>query len=352
MSFENNYIFHNKLSFKNQTIMFVESKDFFIKNKKFNLKIPKFQRYKDENKVDKIYEKYSKYGDNYFQFSPPLLIVNYMNEFMLYDGQHRFECLSRIFYNDKKSINIPINIFKCDNEIQIQNIITSYNKSLNVPEFLLDMKKNTNLIYVSLRNWLCENHNDTITKSKKNTGSLINPDLFVDNLKKINFIEQYMSIYKLKNIDSDMLIKLIDKTNQKYIVYFYENEDYLKKEYGYLYRKIKNHFNKNRDFILGIKEINWIDHILNNYPIFIKENKYIKKNISKNQKNKIWLHTIGVGDYGKCRLCNLELYKNDYSSWHASHIIAEVNGGKNTIDNMTVLCKKCNLQTGSKNLII
>lgn len=336
-----------KLSHLNQTLILIESKDFCGKNKKLNIQIPKFQRIQNIEKVNEIYKHYQTHGEQYFQYSPPMLLIHFKDEYFLYDGQHRFECLKKIYQQDKKTILVPFNIFTCKNQIEIQDIITSYNKSLNVPEFLLDMNNNINMIYVNIRDWLKKEFPNSISKSRGNTGNKINPDIFVEKLKKIDFIKKYITKHNKNDFNSEFFINLINNLNEKYIDYFYENEYEIKSRDGYIHKKVKSHLKK-RNFILGIKEIKWLDNLLNNEPIKIESEKYKKKVISKKLRNNVWKKTIGNHSFGKCQNCEKYINKND--SWHVSHIISEINGGKTILQNLTVLCPKCNLTNGSKNM--
>ena len=43
------------------------------------------------------------------------------------------------------------------------------------------------------------------------------------------------------------------------------------------------------------------------------------------------------------------LYKNQYETWQAGHIVSEKNGGDTNVDNLKPSCQACNLAMGSQN---
>ena len=47
---------------------------------------------------------------------------------------------------------------------------------------------------------------------------------------------------------------------------------------------------------------------------------------------------------------NYTLLAQQYPQCHYGHIISEYNGGQVTVDNLKIICAKCNLQQGSKNM--
>lgn len=58
---------------------------------------------------------------------------------------------------------------------------------------------------------------------------------------------------------------------------------------------------------------------------------------------RLWAHWIGqYVDEAKCPLCD-ETIKRTSPCWHASHVVAAANGGETVLENLRVLCAKCNL---------
>lgn len=112
-----------------------------------------------------------------------------------------------------------------------------------------------------------------------------------------------------------------------------------------------------------INVINWLCKICpNTYFIETQDNKilkhgistekqnndkYIKKKIPKALKRQIWLKKIGNNIEGKCYVCSRIIYNDDHE---CGHIIAEVNGGETTLENLIPICKNCNRSCHTKNL--
>jgi len=75
-------------------------------------------------------------------------------------------------------------------------------------------------------------------------------------------------------------------------------------------------------------------------PIHLKP--YKKEHIPKAVREQLWLRDMGAHYNGKCKTswCKNTVTVFDF---HAGHIIAESNGGPTTIDNLVVICSRCNL---------
>ena len=84
--------------------------------------------------------------------------------------------------------------------------------------------------------------------------------------------------------------------------------------------------------------------------IKIKEkDRYKKKSIPKSLKKMTWDKWIGpnIGKT-KCLCCKHQEIRQ--IEFHCGHIIAEVNGGKTTVENLKPICAQCNLSMGSMNM--
>jgi 5-methylcytosine-specific restriction endonuclease McrA len=77
--------------------------------------------------------------------------------------------------------------------------------------------------------------------------------------------------------------------------------------------------------------------------------KYKKKYISSTLKRLVWNKWIGE-EIGKAKCCCCNTTDIVQISFHAGHIIAEVNGGKTSISNLMPICQNCNSSMGRKNL--
>lgn len=51
---------------------------------------------------------------------------------------------------------------------------------------------------------------------------------------------------------------------------------------------------------------------------------------------------------GKCVYCNKKLHKTKRNSYHVDHIVPLAKGGSNAVDNLQILCARCNMQKHDK----
>jgi 5-methylcytosine-specific restriction endonuclease McrA len=77
--------------------------------------------------------------------------------------------------------------------------------------------------------------------------------------------------------------------------------------------------------------------------------KYKKRYISSTLKRLVWNKWIGE-EVGKAKCCCCKTSDIVQMSFHAGHIIAEVNGGNASISNLMPICQNCNSSMGRMNL--
>jgi hypothetical protein len=65
-------------------------------------------------------------------------------------------------------------------------------------------------------------------------------------------------------------------------------------------------------------------------------------------KSKVWKNIYGEEKVGKCKICEIEI--RDNANWDMSHIIAAVNGGVDTLENLRPICHHCNISMGKKSV--
>lgn len=71
--------------------------------------------------------------------------------------------------------------------------------------------------------------------------------------------------------------------------------------------------------------------------------------IPKNVRDSVWTMYHGNNTTGICYSCGKTVERFN-SGWHCSHILADVRGGKEILENLRVCCPKCNLSMGDQNL--
>jgi HNH endonuclease len=81
----------------------------------------------------------------------------------------------------------------------------------------------------------------------------------------------------------------------------------------------------------------------------MSDTKTKKKTVPKVLRDLSWSKWIGE-EIGKSKCFCCEVNEIKMSSFHCGHVVAEVNGGKTTVDNLRPICSACNLSMGSENL--
>ena len=82
----------------------------------------------------------------------------------------------------------------------------------------------------------------------------------------------------------------------------------------------------------------------------VKENKALKKKtIPKVVKDHTWSKWIG-DDIAKTKCMCCELNEIKMNSFHCGHVIAEINGGLTSIENLRPICSACNLSMKTENM--
>lgn len=80
-------------------------------------------------------------------------------------------------------------------------------------------------------------------------------------------------------------------------------------------------------------------------PIHVTK-QYKKESIPKAVREQLWIRDIGPKFKGKCKTswCKNKVTVFDF---HAGHDIPESSGGITSIDNLVVICSRCNLSMAS-----
>jgi 5-methylcytosine-specific restriction endonuclease McrA len=73
-----------------------------------------------------------------------------------------------------------------------------------------------------------------------------------------------------------------------------------------------------------------------------------RKAIPKKIRGEAWIKQFGDSTKGSCFCCKVEF--GIFDNWHAGHIIAHSNGGKDTADNLRPICGSCNQSMGTENM--
>jgi len=76
---------------------------------------------------------------------------------------------------------------------------------------------------------------------------------------------------------------------------------------------------------------------------------HVRKAITKRTRNEVWVKYCGEMDYGKCYVCEKQVYRYN-KGWDCSHVVADAKGGFPVLENLRVCCPKCNRSMGTMNL--
>lgn len=79
-----------------------------------------------------------------------------------------------------------------------------------------------------------------------------------------------------------------------------------------------------------------------------KTETHKRRSIPKRIRGLVWKAHFGEAMTGACYCCNKILEALD--DWHAGHIVAHANGGRDNVDNLRPLCISCNLSMGTENM--
>jgi 5-methylcytosine-specific restriction endonuclease McrA len=80
-----------------------------------------------------------------------------------------------------------------------------------------------------------------------------------------------------------------------------------------------------------------------------KTEKPVKhKAIPKKTREALWTVQFGDSTKGGCYCCKAEI--TALGTWHAGHVVAQSNGGADTVDNLRAICLPCNLAMGSEHM--
>ena len=80
----------------------------------------------------------------------------------------------------------------------------------------------------------------------------------------------------------------------------------------------------------------------------VAHSKHIRKAIPKKIRGEAWIRHFGDSTKGSCYCCKIAF--GIFDNWHAGHIIARSNGGKDTSDNLRPICGSCNQSMGTENM--
>ncbi len=74
-----------------------------------------------------------------------------------------------------------------------------------------------------------------------------------------------------------------------------------------------------------------------------------KSSVPQRVRLAVWRNYCGATFKGRCFCCHRVI---DFEDWHCGHVVAFKNGGKPTLSNLRPVCKSCNLEMRTMNMMV
>lgn len=305
-----------------------------------------FQRFRDDDHVTEIYNcqigRYEQIGK--FDFITPIVLgcIPDSEKYLILDGQHRIACIERLL-KSYPDFEIIVNVFT-GNQQRLYDVYYFLNKNKEVT--LFENIDESKIITKTVKHFQ-DTYKPFIKTTKRPHAPSINLDILSKNISNSQIIKT------LKISSSEQLIQMIEEIHT-----FYKqrtSETWTRWNFTD-FKKIRDDSQKNGiRFYLGFyQNYEWIHKIiekqLNNIPYFEMEHLPYNNNekISKRIRERLWHQYHGDFKVGEC-FCCCKVIRDD--EFEAGHVIARIFGGPNTLENLRVVCRKCNLDMGTENLL-
>ena len=307
------------------------------------IQTPEFQRNIKEDKINSIFKESN---DNEYWFGTHgniiLGVIEKEDKKLLYyilDGQHRLAALKMC----KNDFDINIQLVFFESISNMKDFFKSINQNSNfeveyqvseddyIQDIKVYIKKQLESIYLKA---FCRN------TTSETTGNRYNINEFVNQLDNQTIKEFYQG--NEKDFDNGKyLFDIIDDEINKEAQKIYNNLDNKK-----LYYNESDHAVFDYDFILALKNIKWIDNLLNpEEKIRFEKIREKKPNITKRMSNAVWNKYIGRDKAnGQCFDCKRVI---NVQHFECGHLKSHKNGGTTDLENLRPFCPECNRQLGS-----
>ena len=73
--------------------------------------------------------------------------------------------------------------------------------------------------------------------------------------------------------------------------------------------------------------------------------------IPKKVRDAVWVKYHGEAEAGTCYCCGKDIQRYN-AGWHCSHVLSDLKGGAEIVENLRTCCPHCNLSMGSQNLYV
>ena len=294
-----------------------------------NIILPDCQRYEVPGKVEQIKDslifKYEKSGG--ILFVDAFTVAKLDDVYYLLDGQHRLKTYELLSEEGYVLPHITCSVSFVKSREELNELFCYCNSRSNIANlFFKDLDgKNSIIIKDAV-------HHLTL-KYKKNIFRLsARPHVPHTTVARMEDAINDASIIDKLNI------KTADELFNKIVAYELIAKDIFRCENNYEKCSAKHCF-----FRCKSDEKDYFINMCNYYQI---KNKIKSTKVSLSTRNKLWERDCKDG-FGKCFCCEKVVRKDDF---HAGHIKPACDGGLGVLNNLEVLCVKCNQSMGGTNL--
>lgn len=318
-----------------------------------NVHIAPFQRLEDKEHSEIIYSGLLSYFSIYNELFLPNIISLAMikddEKMVVLDGQHRLSALKKLYnyFNEESkeyildSFEIRTDVYKVNTKEDAREIYNIINSSKKVELYTGDIEA---YIIPKILKYFQDRFSKYCKSSTNPRGLNINIDILAKRIQAHDVIKRLD--LNLDNID--IFLQNIQKLNK----FYSEKTSEELFSYGHKESLVKELKESNDDFYLGLyRKYEWLDRLLDNKPYHeqnhnVSENR--RKRIPSTIRKKVWSKHFQLIK-GECFCCQKELYMDDFE---CGHVIPVKDGGENTIENLEPVCRQCNLDMGTINMLV
>jgi len=333
----------------------VNFKEFQIGDLLSRTHVAPFQRIKDKEHLEDIYNGILQYYSiNKEVFLPNLISLaqndKNPNKMIVLDGQHRMGAITKLVkeYPEISLLTVRTDVYRVENDEEAREIYNIINSSKKVELYTGNIAP---YIIPTIKDYFEKRFERYCKKTQNPKGLNINLDQLDRRIQAYDLIEK-------TGVCLDSVDNIIDSIRELNNFYSSQTIDTLI-SYGHKENILKEIKESNEDFYLGLyKKHEWIEKIIELYVkgtpydkqehyATEKQTKIERKKIPATLRSHVWKkrYTQIMGD---CFCCEKEISVHEFE---CGHIVSVRDGGKNTLDNLEPICKQCNGNMGTINML-